>query len=242
MSLELSAALLVWMRTLPLGLALALFSRALVPLPVALSLTLALTCALLPSAGALPETIGSAALALAVLRELCVGATFALALSFALHAAYWAVHLGEAHELHAELRRTVAVPYALCATWLVLSLRAPLAIVVGLAESFRDAPLAGRVLSSGEFALGVAELLSSALVTAIGFALPLLVSVWLLSLTLAFARRALAPSSLSPQPALTGLLLTLAAALLLVPVAAHAPEGVRQALASARELTRAFAR
>jgi flagellar biosynthesis protein FliR len=134
------------------------------------------------------------------------------------------------------------VPYALCAAWLVLSLRAPLAIVVGFAESFRDAPLGSRAFSAREFAFGVAQLFGDALATAIGFALPLLVSVWLVSLCLGLLRRLLAPRALAPQPALTGALLTLAAALVLVPIASRAPEGVRRALTSARALTRALAK
>jgi len=241
-SRELLQALLVWARVLPLGLALSTFSRALVPSAVGLSLTLALAAALIPAAGAGPELLGVAALVLALLRELAIGATFALALALALLSIPWAVSLSAGAEMLAPLRRTLETPYALCAGWLVLSLGAARAIVTGLAESFRDAPLAGAVLSTRAFALGAAQLVTDAVATAFGFALPLLVALWLMSFTLAALRRALLPSALAQQPAVAGLLATLAAALLLVPIASRAPEAVRHAIEVARLLTRGFAR
>lgn len=239
---ELTQAFLVWLRVVPLGLGLASFTRGFVPAAVALSLTLALACALLSSAGPAPALSGAVALALASLRELAIGATFALALALALLAAPWAVHMSDASEGLGELRRTLAVPYALCAAWLVLALGAARAIVIGLAESFRDAPLAAGPVSSRDFALGVAQLASDALLTALGFALPLLVTVWLLAVASATMRRLFAPSALAPQPALAALVFTVAAALWLVPTASRAPEAVRQAIAAARALTRTFAR
>lgn len=240
MGVELVVTLWVGLRVLPLGLALGSFTRGFVPLPIALSLTFALTFALLPAAGRgdLPPDV--AALAAAGVRELCIGATFALALTFALEAARWVVHLSDGHEANGDLRRALARPYALCAIWLAISLRAPQAVLIGLAESFEFAPLGAGVFSASGFALGLAQLTSAAIVTAIGFALPLIVSAWLISVTLALVARAVGPRGFAPPPLLSGLLLMLAAALLLVPIAARAPEGVRLALQGARDLTRAF--
>lgn len=240
MPAELVAALLVWARVAPLAFALARFTRGFVPLVVALSASLALALVLVSSAGPAPELTSMTTLLAALLRELAIGATFALALAFALLAAPWALALSDAHAAHAELRAVLARPYALCAAWLVLALEGPLALVTGLAQSFRDAPLAVPTLSARAFAFGVAQLAGDALVTALGFALPLLVSMWLTTLTLALVHKALAPRGLAAT-GFSGLLLTLLASLLLVPIAGRAPEGVRQAIEAARALTRAFA-
>lgn len=241
MDSELIDALLVALRVLPLGLALASFTRGFVPLPIALSLTLALTVALLPAAGSSGAPLALTGLAIAVVRELCIGASFALALTLALEGARWVVHLSDGNEAHADLRRMLARPFVLCAIWLAISLRAPQAVLIGLAESFELAPLGAGVFSASAFALGLAQLTSAAIATAIGFALPLIVSAWLVSLTLALVVRAVGPRGFAPPPLASGLLLTLAAALLLVPIAARAPEGVRLALQGARALTRTFA-
>jgi flagellar biosynthesis protein FliR len=179
---------------------------------------------------------------IALLRELAIGATFALSLGLALLTIPWAVALSDGSEALAGTRRALAIPYALCAGWLVLALGAGRALVVGLVESFRDAPLAVGGLSARTFALGVAQLAGDALATAFGVALPLLATLWLMSLTLAALRRLLLPLALAPQPAFASLLTTLAGALLLVPLASQAPESVRHAIEVARTLTRSFAR
>jgi flagellar biosynthesis protein FliR len=125
----------------------------------------------------------------------------------------------------------------------VLSLGGLRALVIGLAESFGDAGLAGRTLDARAFALGAVQLTADAFATAFGVALPLIVSAWLLDLSVALIARVLALGSpASAVSALRPLLLLLAAALLLVPIASRAPELVRAAILAARALTRAFAR
>ena len=238
---ELLALLLVSLRMLPLGLALGLLSAGVVPLAVSLSLSLSLALVLWPSAPLLGPVSGGALL-LAGIRELCIGGTFALALSLALMSVAWAVQLSDANETYVALRARLAVPYVLCAAWLLFALRAPLALLVGLADSLREAAPSGTAFSAQAFAFGVVDLVTAALLTAIGFALPLVATLWLLSITFAFGRRALAPPGLAAQPSWGALALTLASALLLVPIASRAPEAVRTALASARALTRALAR
>jgi len=238
---------LVLARVLPLGLALGVLTRGWVPIAVALSLGMALAYALVPLAGVAPPVSGLAELALRTLRELSIGATFALSLSFALLASSWAVRLS--HPRDARFAELAAEPlsraYVLCALWLVLSLGGLRAIVLGLAESFRDAPLAGGPLDARALGLGTAQLLADALVTALGFALPLLVSVWLLELTAALLERVGWSGQLGGHrgaPLSRPLLTWFAVALLLVPIASHAPESVRLAITAARALTRALAR
>lgn len=234
----LATSLLVFLRVLPMGIALATFTHGLIPLPVALSLTLALSAALVPDALA-----GDAALSfLAALRELSIGATFALALALSVQAAAWAVQLSSAADALTELRRRMSVPYALCAGYLVISLRGAEVVIAGLSESLQYAPVGLTTFAGESFALGVAGLAGTALTTAIGFALPLLASVWLALLLIALLGRVLAPRTLAPFPGGSGLVFTLLATLLLVPIASRAPEGVRAALSAAHALTRSFAR
>lgn len=233
--------LMVFTRVLPIGLALAQFSRGLVPQAVALSLTLALTVALVPLAGDPPHSAQIGALLPALLRELCIGGVFALALSLSLLTIAWALRMSQAPGSGGPVD-ALSRAYAACAAWLVLSLGGLRAIVIGLAESFHDAPLAGVQLELRTFALGIAQLLADAFASALGFAVPLLLSVWLLELGAGSLSRVLMPGSLATVASLRPLIFLLAAAVLLMPIASHAPEGVRAAIASARLLTRAFAR
>ncbi len=235
--------LLVLARVAPVALALSVFSRGFFPMAVALSLALAWVAGLAPLAGAAPAP-SALTFAFAMLRELCIGGAFALALAFALLAASWAVGMSRARDgggaepraVHAAL----GVAYGLCAAWLVLSLGGARALFLGLAESFGDASLAGRALDARAFALGVARLSADALASAFGLALPLVASLWLLDVSSALIARALALHATPPAP-LRPLLQLGAAALLLVPIASRAPELVRAAIAAARALTRAFA-
>jgi flagellar biosynthesis protein FliR len=238
MESELAIALLVFLRVLPLGVALAAFSDGFVPAPIALSLTVALAAVLAPHALSEDVTLGW----LACLRELSIGATFAFALALALHAAAWAVQLSSVADGLSELRRRMSVPYALCAGYLVLSLRGPEVVVAGLAESLRYAPVGVTSFAGESFATGIAGLVGTALATALGFALPLIVSVWLATMLIALLGRALLPPTLAPLPAVGAMLFTLLAALLLVPIVARTPEAVRAALDAAHALTRSFAR
>jgi flagellar biosynthesis protein FliR len=235
---------LVFARVLPLGAALIVFTRGWIPSAVAISLCLALSCALTPLAGEAPTWVSVGALALWLLRELCIGGAFALALSLALIASGWAVRLSQGPESRLAVAQ-LSQSYVLYACWLALSLGAQRAVLIGLAESFRDAPLAGTTLGVRAFALGSAQLVADALVTAIGVALPLLVSVWLIELTCSLIVRVLAPGALATtalQPVLRPLVLLAALALLLGPVAGQAPDAVRAAIVAARTLTRALAR
>jgi flagellar biosynthesis protein FliR len=232
---------LVLARVLPLGLALIAFTRGWLPSAVALSACLALTGALTPLAGAAPTWVGVGVLALWSLRELCIGAAFALALGFALIASGWAVRSSQAADSRLAVE-PLSRAYVLCACWLVLSLGALRAVVIGLAESFRDAPLVGAPLVARTFALGSAQLAADALATAFGVALPLLVGVWLIELALALVARVLAPGSLALPPVLRPLLVLAAVALALPSIVARAPEAVRTAITAARALTRALAR
>lgn len=222
-------------RVLPLGVALAVLSRGLVPWAVALSASLALGVALAPVADGAAVPTSAALLALALLRELGIGGAFALSVSLALSAVPWALALG-----HPALPAGLVGAYGRYACWLVLALGAPRALLVGLAESHRDAPIAAVPLDGRAFALGIAQLATDALATALAVGLP----VWLAALTFELAvvlgARALA---LPRQPVAMArpLLLTVLAALLLVPVTSQAPGLLRDALASARALTRALA-
>jgi len=232
---------LVFARVLPLGLALIAFTQGWVPSAVALSVCLALACALTPLAGAAPTWVGVGALALWVLRELCIGAAFALALGLALVASGWAVRASQAAETRLAVG-PLSQAYVLCACWLVLSLGALRAVVIGLAESFRDAPLVGSRLVARSFVLGSAQLAGDALATALGIALPLLIGVWAIELVGALVARVLAPGPLARPPVLLPLLALLALALALPAIVARAPEAVRAAIGAARALTRALAR
>ncbi|MEY4515376.1 MAG: hypothetical protein RLZZ450_7498 [Pseudomonadota bacterium] len=232
---------LVLARVLPLGLALIAFTRGWVPSTVALSVCLAVACALTPLAGEAPTWVGVGTLALWLLRELCVGGAFALALSLALMASGWAVRLsqGPASRLAVE---PLSQSYVLYACWLVLALGAQRAVLIGLAESFRDAPIASTTLGARAFVLGSAQLVADALVTALGAGLPLLISVWLVELTCSLLARVMVPGAMAVQPVLRPLFALIAVALLLGPVAARASEAVRTAIVAARALTRALTR
>ena len=235
------AVLLVLARVGPLALSVGAVSSGFVPVAVALSLGIAVTCALLAVAGPAPAFSGLSALALAVLREACIGATFAIALGLALCAVGWALRL--AHGARDPLAHgPLEVLYTLCATWSVIALGGHRAIVAGLAESYRDAALGVGALDARGFALGIVQLVSDALATALGFAAPLLLGMLLLELVLAFAARLLAPRGLPLTGLARPLLFTLIAALLLAPIAGRAPEAVRSAIGSARTLTRALAK
>ncbi|MDB4974467.1 MAG: hypothetical protein JWN48_2808 [Myxococcaceae bacterium] len=232
---------LVLARVLPLGWTLASLTGELIPKAVALSLSLSLTAVLVPLAGAVTRPLGLAGLALGLLRELCIGATFALALSLALLAIAWAVRMAQVRDGQRPVD-AFARAYALCAAFLVLSLGGLRAIVIGLAESFQDAGLGGPRLALRSFAFGAVQLVMDAFAAALGFGLPLLLSVWLLEASAALLDRVLWPAAASQVSVARPLWFFAAAALLLVPTASHAPEAVRLAIASARALTRALAR
>jgi flagellar biosynthesis protein FliR len=233
--------LLVLARVLPLGLALATLTRGWIPWAIALSLCLSLAVALRPIAGAGPAWAGAGQLLLWLLRELCIGGTFALALGLALLATSWSIRMSQSRDTRAAVD-SLSQSYVLCAIWLVLALGGLRAIVIGLAESFSDAPLAAGLLSGRTFALGTAQLVVDAFATAWGFALPLLVSVWLLELSGALIARLLFAGGSALGPLLSPLLLLIAAVLLLGPIATEGPASVRSAIAAARALTRALAR
>lgn len=236
---EASAWLLVSARLGPCAWLLARLGRGLVPSFVVLSLVLALAAYLVPLAGSSLE-LGLSPLSL--LREFAVGGCFALALALALLSASWVVRLSHPRGAALDPSGPLATAYGLAACQLVLSLGGLRAFVIGIAASFRDAPLALARWDARGFALGVAQLLADALASALGLAGPLLLALWLIELSLALVARAfseLAPAGPSPLRALLGLL---AAALLLVPVVSQAPEATRAAIDAARQLTRTFAR
>ncbi|MDB4988211.1 MAG: Bacterial export protein family 1 [Myxococcaceae bacterium] len=232
---------LVLARVLPLGLTLGGLGGELIPRAVSLSLSLALTLALLPLAGAvmLPDSLSRVLLSL--LRELCIGGSFALALALALLAIGWGVRMSQASGSTAPVDLMARV-YTLSAVWLALSLGGLRALVIGLAESFRDAAPGGARLSARVFALGAAQLVVDAFAAALGFALPLLCSVWLIETGSALLMRVSLPAAATQSSLLKPVLFLVAAALLLVPTASFAPEAVRTAIASARALTRALAK
>jgi len=233
--------LLVLARILPVGFSLFAFTRGFVPREVALSLVLSLAVALAPVAGAsVPNAPLS--LVLALVRQLCIGGVFALAIGMALSASAWAVRMAQPRSPRAVPGEPLATAYGLCASWLVLSLGGLRALVTGLGESFGDAGLTGTRLDARAFALGVGQLATDAFATALGFALPLVLALWLLELSLALAARVLAPRATGPGEALAPLLSLVALALLLTPVVSRAPAGVRAAIVAARQLTRTFAR
>jgi flagellar biosynthesis protein FliR len=234
------AALLVFARVAPLALSVAAVTRAFVPREVALALALALTCAF-HAAAELPALDGLDAVGLALVRELCIGGVFALAMVLAVLTVRWAVSLAWVED-EARLRPAVGAWYALCATWSVLALGGHRAVLVGLAESYRDAPIGGRVHDAQTFALGVAQLVADAVATALAFALPLLVACLCLDVVGALAARLLAPRDLPFMVVVRPLAFTLTAALLLVSIAGRAPEAARAGIEAARALTRAAAR
>ena len=233
--------LLAWLRVLPLGWALASATGGLVPQAVALSLTLAVALPLAPLSGPIAAPSDPAAWLLVVLRELCIGGVFALALSLSLLAIAWSVRMSQAHDSRNAVA-PLARAYALCAGYLVLALGGLRALVLGLGESFRDAPAGVPVLNASAFALGAAQLVADALASALGFALPLVLGAWLLEASSALLGRVLLPGASSQASPLRPALFLLLCALLLVPIASRAPETVRGAITSARALTRALAR
>ena len=235
--LDLRAAALGSARVAPVGLALAALGRRFVPPGVALSLVPALGVALAPAVvgDALPSH--TLALVLALTRELCVGAIFAVALSLALSAAPWALRLA-----HAEMPPALVTLYGMAGCWLVLALGGARALLVGLAASYEDVPVASVPPSARAFALGVAQLTTDALVTALGVGLPLLMTCWLVELLRALTLRATGASAGPAWLALRPLLLGVLAALLLAPTVSQVPALVRSALDAARTLTRLLLR
>jgi flagellar biosynthesis protein FliR len=219
------AYLYVLARLLPLSWALATLS-GLVPRAVALSLALALTQVLVPFAG---EPRGE--LMLGLLRELCVGGVFALALSLALAALPWAVRWAQPSGSLASVS-PLATAYGLCAAWLVLSLGGVRALLRGLIESFGVLPIGG-ALDHRAFVWGVVKLVSAALAGALGIALPFAVAAVALEVSsvLVLRTRELGP-----------VLFLGLAMLLLVPVVIKAPELWRFLLEAAQALTRTLAK
>jgi flagellar biosynthetic protein FliR len=217
------APLYVLARLLPLAWAL---GGALIPRAVALSLALALTAALVPIAGPVEGNLW-----LGLLRELCVGAVFALAAWLALASVPWVVRLAQPVGSRAPVQ-PLATLYALCAAWMVLSLGGLRALLRALAESFRVLPLGG-ALDHEPFVWGVVKLVAAALAGALGIALPYALAAALLDTGFVLAGRT---RELGPV-----LFLGLAM-LLLVPVVMRAPELWRIALEAAQALTRALAR
>lgn len=234
------AALLVFARVGPLALSVGALTGAFVPREVALALALALTCAFHAAVEA-PVLDGVAALGLALVRELCIGGVFALALLLAVLTVRWAVSLAWVED-EARVRPAMGAFYALCAAWSVLALGGHRALLLGLAESYRDAPIGGSVHDARGFALGVAQLVADAVATALSFALPLLVALLCLDVVGTLAARLLAPRDLPWTSVVRPLAFTLGAAVLLAPIAGRAPEAARAGIEAARVLTRAAAR
>lgn len=228
---------LVMARVAPTALALWAMGRAFVPAAVAASLGFALTAALWPSAGGPPP---AADLVLVFLRELCIGATFAIALSLALSSARWALALGLSRVEH--VASVLGTVYALAAISLTLSLGGHRAVVIGLAESYHDAKLSVGEVELEGFALGAAQLVTDALATALALALPLLLSAFLIDALLALVSRLLLPRGAALSTLVRPLALTVICAGLLVPIASEAPSALRRAIAEARALTRGRAR
>lgn len=239
---DVTLGLLVLARVLPLCVALAVLTRALVPLPVVLSLALSLAAALAPLAGGRPLDLEARALAFALLRELGIGSTFALALGLALLGSGWAIGMAGTGPARESVRAPLRTAYLLASGWLVLSLGGLRAVVIGLAASFEDAALAGPRHDAPALLLGLVQIFVDALATAFGFALPWIASAWLLDVTLGLVARALGAQAHAPVSLVRQLGFGLAGALLLVPVATRAPDAVRAAITAARALTRAFAR
>ncbi len=209
-----SASVYLLVRLLPLAWVL---GGALIPRAIALSLALALAAAVAPM-GPVAGTLW-----LGLLRELCVGGTFALAMWLALASVPYALRLAQPSASRAPLSPLTTL-YALCADWSVLALGGLRALVRAVVAI----PLGG-ALDQQAFGWGVVKLVGAALAGAVGIALPIACVAALLELGAVWVGRT---RELGP------LLFLGLAMLLLVPVVMRAPELWRDALQAAQALAR----
>jgi flagellar biosynthesis protein FliR len=224
-------------RVAPVCLLLSAFTGALVPWPVGLSLGLALTVALaVPIA---PLTRGALAL-FPVLRELCLGFAFAMAVLLPVLALGYAMRLAE-EQLGFRRERALSSLYAWLSAFTFFSLSGHRALVMGLSATLRDVPLGVGSLDRAAFAFGITGFVVDAFAFSVALAMPLLASMWIAGATLAVGARAL---RLSPNVdrSVRAPLLVLLAGLLAAPLLARVPDAMRTGLGAARAVVQHIAR
>jgi flagellar biosynthesis protein FliR len=233
------ALLLTGARVSPVCVLGAAVSRTLVPWPVALSLALALSLGL--TAPLAPE-VQVALLPLLLVRELCLGFAFALAVLLPVLSLGWGVRLAE------QLLPTpplASSPLSALYTWLsalmFFSLSGHRALTMGLSATLLDLPPGTAGFDRAAFAFGVTGFVVDAFGFALALAVPLLASVWIAGAVIALMARALRlPPSLDGS--VRAPLLVLAAAVLAAPLLARVPDAMRTGLAAARAVVLQIAR
>lgn len=222
-------------RALPLSLLAPLTGRF-VPQTVSLSLVVALACAGLDAAQ--PIDLAGGAWMAAVLRELCLGLTFAFACSVPLYAAVSTGRLVDGWG-RANARAPAAsygALYELTALFSFFALGGHRAWFASYARTLIDAPLGELSFARTRFLDGVLTLSVDAIALSLTLALPLLVSLWFCELAIGLLQRAAGGSAFS----FFELLRTVAVAglvLLTAPLLIEAlPQAMRTALAGARAL------
>jgi type III secretory pathway component EscT len=227
------ACALVLARLAPSGVALGVITRGALPSWLGLSLCLALAPALALGVDASPLLAGGALpLGASLVRELCLGSAFAVAVALPwLTLSYALRNVAGAGVIGADAASTL---YLLAAAALCVALGAPRAYLEALASSLHEVPVgtisAGREAWLRETLSAVAAGLHATL----ALALPLWMALWLIDATLLLVARALGHAdelTRAPLRAALGLLLL---ALLLAPLSAHAPGWVRAALLDAQ--------
>lgn len=231
---ELLGMALVAARVAPAGLLLALLSRGLVPLWICLGWSLALAAGLSPGVQATLPLDRPTWLLATVLRELCIGLTFALAAAVPLLGLSFATRTAE--RAATSSRTPMSVLYVLAALLLVLSLGGHRALVGALSASLADVPVGTGTLGREALLVGVAGIVADAFGVALALGLPLWMALWLLDLTLALIDRARHGSREVARTPERALLALLCMSLLLAPLTSRVPELLRHALGEARAL------
>jgi flagellar biosynthesis protein FliR len=226
---------LVAARVAPTGLLLGLLTRGLVPLWIGLGWSLALAAGLSPGVAAPTVLFEQSGLLLAeLLRELCIGLTFALAAAVPLLGLSFGVKLAESPTRVAEA--PLSRLYVLAALLLLLSLGGHRALVGALSGSLSDVPVGSAILHRDAFLSAVAGIVANAFAVALALGLPLWMALWLLDLTLALIDRARQGSRELARTPERALLALLCLSLLLAPLTSRMPELLRHALGQARAL------
>jgi flagellar biosynthesis protein FliR len=227
------ACALVFARLAPSGLALGVITRGALPAWLGLALCLALAPALALGIDAGP-VLGGGALTLgaSVVRELCLGSAFAVAVALPwLTLSYALRNVSGAGVLGADTASTL---YVLAAAALCVALGAPRAYLEALASSLHEVPVGALVAGRETWLRETLSAVGAALHATLALALPLWMALWLIDATLLLVARALGhvdELTRAPLRAALGLFLL---ALMLAPLSAHAPGWVRTALADAQ--------
>jgi type III secretory pathway component EscT len=232
--------LLLGARVAPSGLVFSLASRGALPSWLGLGCALALAAGL--GAGLPPVSLSLApfAVSAAILRELCLGFSFAFAALLPFFALSGGIGLVE-REPSVE-RAPFRALYLLAGAALTLSLGGLRAYARALSESLRVLPLATANLSRVALLAQTQLIVAQAIGVAIALALPLLTALWLLDLCLALVQRvAHGESKTEVLPVRRALSLGLLV-LLCAPLASRLPELTRAALNAANELLLRLAR